>query len=411
MGGEAMIPYHYFRLLKESDWDPVLLVHERNREELKDLFPQFAEDIYYIKDTWLQKILWRIGERLPKRIAEVTFFYWVHISSGIRMRKRAKTLIADRNIDIVHQPIPVSPKQPSFFFGMGVPVVIAPMNGGMEFPPAFKGKMRLAEKIAYSIGKSIAAFGNVLIPGKRRADLLLAANPRTLRSLADTVGDAARTELLVENAVDLDLWSLHVDGQDSVDVPVFVFVGRLIDLKGVDLLLIAFQRLLERMAAKLLVVGNGPEEADLAAQAQELGISAAVSFLGFVEQDDIPAIVAKCRALVLPSLHDCGGAVVLEAMSLGKPVIATNWGGPADYLDPSCGILVDPLSEESFVGGLVDAMLRLAMDPALAAKLGANGRKKVERDFDWRKKVDSMIGHYSAVLRARERASQLEARS
>lgn len=83
---------------------------------------------------------------------------------------------------------------------------------------------------------------------------------------------------------------------------------------------------------------------------------------------------------------------------MGLPVIATNWGGPADYLDDSCGILVDPVNPEQFVDGLVAAMKKLAASPELRERMGRNGKKKVQEQYDWERKVDRMMEIYREVL-------------
>ena len=103
---------------------------------------------------------------------------------------------------------------------------------------------------------------------------------------------------------------------------------------------------------------------------------------------------------MLPSLREGGGAVVLEAMAVGLPVIATNWGGPADYLNSSCGILVEPASKEGFVKGLTDAMLKLAQSPELRHSMGCAGPERVREHFDWERKVDRILEIYQQMIDA-----------
>jgi glycosyltransferase involved in cell wall biosynthesis len=91
--------------------------------------------------------------------------------------------------------------------------------------------------------------------------------------------------------------------------------------------------------------------------------------------------------------------VALEAMACGIPVIAVNWGGPQDYLDTSCGILVDPSSPEGIVHGFTEAMQKLIADPILRGELGIQGRKRVEELYDWRKKIDTIIQLYRGAIR------------
>ena len=85
-------------------------------------------------------------------------------------------------------------------------------------------------------------------------------------------------------------------------------------------------------------------------------------------------------------------------MALGLPVIATNWGGPADYLDEECGILIEPHDAQSMISQLVEAMTRLAEDPQLRSQLGQRGQAKVKEQFDWEAKVDKMQDVYRAAI-------------
>jgi glycosyltransferase involved in cell wall biosynthesis len=108
-------------------------------------------------------------------------------------------------------------------------------------------------------------------------------------------------------------------------------------------------------------------------------------------------LLAQHHALVLPSLLECGGAVVLEAMSMGLPVIATDWGGPSDYIDANTGILVPPRSRESLVSGFAQAMQALAADSKRRTAMGAAGREKVLREYDWERKVDHVLKIFEEV--------------
>jgi glycosyltransferase involved in cell wall biosynthesis len=84
-------------------------------------------------------------------------------------------------------------------------------------------------------------------------------------------------------------------------------------------------------------------------------------------------------------------------MAMGLPVIATRWGGPADYLDDTCGILIDPENPDQFVSALAAAMQRLGGDPALARRLGQAGKQRVTAKFDWERKIDRIIELYREV--------------
>jgi glycosyltransferase involved in cell wall biosynthesis len=180
----------------------------------------------------------------------------------------------------------------------------------------------------------------------------------------------------------------------------FIFLGRLIDLKAVDLLLEAFAAVVAQTDAVLEIIGDGDLRGELEAQTARLGIDSSVVFSGWLSQEQCAIKLQQADALVLPSLREGGGAVVMEAMAVGLPVIATNWGGPADYLNSSCGILVEPASKEGFVKGLTDAMLKLAQSPELRQSMGCAGRERVRQHFDWERKVDRILEIYQQTIDA-----------
>jgi glycosyltransferase involved in cell wall biosynthesis len=393
-GGEAILPLHYFRFLRRRGIETWMVVHERTRRELDDLFPADRDRIFYVRDTPLHRATWRVSERLPNRIASMTVGPILHGATQYAERKIVKELVGRVRATVIHEPIPVSPKAPSMTFDVGAPVVIGPMNGGMTFPPGFPGFESRIERHLVGAARQVAGFANALVPGKRKAATLLVANDRTRRALPS--GLCPRVIELVENGVDLGVFR-EPSAQASKSLrprPRFVFLGRLVDWKAVDLLLLAVAEAKQRIDLELHVVGDGQERGKLEALCAKLDLGDRVVFRGFVPQPDCAPILADADALVLPSLYECGGAVVLEAMAMGLPVIATRWGGPADYLDETCGILIDPRNPEQLVAALAAALERLARAPDLGRALGAEGRRRVKERFDWERKIDQIIEIY-----------------
>ena len=404
-GGEAALPLHYFRVLRARGIPVWLLTHARTRDELSRLYPDDPH-IHYIEDTAFHRAMWRISKRLPDAISYATVGFLSRLSTQLAQRRVARRLVREHGITVVHQPMPVSPREPSTLHGLGAPVLIGPMNGGMDYPPAFRRQRGVAERLLIGAGRASATALNRLMPGKRRAATLLVANPRTREALPR--GLAAEVVELVENGVDLGLWRAPATARAprSSTVTTFAYMGRLVDWKAVDLLLHAFAKARAQSPMRLWILGDGTERGRLEALAQELGISGsdadaagAVHFAGWLAQSECATRLRDADALVLPSLLECGGAVVLEAMSMAKPVIATAWGGPLDYLDPSCGVLVAPDSRDAIVAGFAAAMVDLAGSPPTRQRLGDAGLRKVQREFDWEQKVDRMLALYADAMR------------
>ncbi len=395
-GGEAVLPWHYFRLLRQKGVDAHLLTHARTRDELVGLLPQESGRMHFTPDTLFNKACWQLSRLLPGQIGYITVGYLSRLSTQLAARRMARRLVREHRIDVVHQPIPVSPREPSLLHDMGAPVVIGPMNGNMSYPPAFasQGRLRLLEQ-ALGAGRAFSRLLNRLMPGKLRAAVLIVANPRTGAALPR--GARGQRVELVENGVDLGVWyprpALIPDAAAGTR---FVFVGRLVDWKAVDLLLAAFARVTGN--ARLDLIGDGPMMPALQAQAGSAGLVERVRFHGWLSQGDAAGVMRECDVLVLSSIYECGGAVVLEAMASGLPVIATAWGGPADYLDDSCGILVPPSSRDGLIDGLANAMQLLHAEPQRRLTLGSQGRRKVEAHYDWSVKVDQMLDIYRTAM-------------
>src|SRR5262249_21150305 len=153
--------------------------------------------------------------------------------------------------DIIHEPIPVSPKMPSMLFGLSAPVIIGPMNGGMNYPPNYETNSRF-ERFVVSCLRRTAAFWNTVLPGKRQAALLLVANGRTRDALPVKLKSKRIIEF-VENGVDVDLFR-PTSTPMSREIFRIIHIGRLVDVKRVDLLIDACTRLVGNLEFQLDVV-------------------------------------------------------------------------------------------------------------------------------------------------------------
>jgi glycosyltransferase involved in cell wall biosynthesis len=410
-GGEAALPLHYFRVLRRRGNPVWLVTHARTRAELDALCPGDPR-IHYIEDTGFHRLMWRLSRLLPSRIAYFTTGFASRFAVQLVQRRVIRRLVAEHAISVVHQPMPVSPREPSMIYGFGVPVIIGPMNGGMDYPPAFRHQ-RSFEGFFVQMARAGSRLLNWAMPGKRQAQVLLVANERTRRALP--TGSRGAVVELVENGVDLALWepSAKCESEPRADPAIasFVYMGRLVDWKRVDLLMRAFALSSAQVRMRLAVIGSGAEEPALRDLARELNVwapddtSPGVAFAGWLSQAQCAERLRDSDCLVLPSILECGGAVVLEAMAMGKPVIATAWGGPLDYLDASCGILVPPSSVDALVEGLAAAMVRLAASPQERAELGRAGRAKVLREYDWDVKVAHILEIYAEAMRRSDRGS------
>ncbi|WP_299832282.1 glycosyltransferase family 4 protein [uncultured Roseobacter sp.] len=159
-----------------------------------------------------------------------------------------------------------------------------------------------------------------------------------------------------------------------------VFVGRLTAIKGVRVLLDAFERArATRPDLALTLVGDGDDRAHLEQLAAPLG--EAVHFAGFQSQDGVAEALAKADILVLPSFAEGLPVVLMEAFAAATPVICTQVAGVGELVEDGVSGCLVPAGD---VDSLADRIAYLADHPAERTEMGAKGQQKVQAEFDVR---------------------------
>lgn len=157
---------------------------------------------------------------------------------------------------------------------------------------------------------------------------------------------------------------------------VLLYAGYFGAHKGLLVLIRALARTQARPRIRLDLVGEGPLDIALRALVDQSGLADQVRFRGKIQPAAMPRIYATCDIVVLPSLWPENQPVsLMEAMACARPVVASRIGGIPDMIEDGCeGVLVDPDN----IQALADALDRLVADPALRARMGENGRRRVQ---------------------------------
>ena len=184
---------------------------------------------------------------------------------------------------------------------------------------------------------------------------------------------------------------------------VILTIARLEKRKNVDSVLRALPQVIKQVQNLLyLIVGNGEEKKRLERLSEELGLSAHVRFLGYVEDCLLPSLYKVSELFVLPSVQQDGskdyegfGIVFSEGSACGLPVIGGRSGGIVDaVIDGETGLLVDPHDMDEIAA----AIIRLLTDRELAYRLGENGRRRVEQELSWEKVGDRLERYLKQVV-------------
>jgi len=161
--------------------------------------------------------------------------------------------------------------------------------------------------------------------------------------------------IMIPNMVDTDKFKPELIHYTKNDTFKFFYLGLLTPNKNVDLLIKAFSQVFRKKNAQLIIGGYGKERRNLEKLAIKLKIRQQVIFLGQLSRNEVIDQINQCNTVVLPSRYETFGVVLIEALSCGKPVIATKSGGPNDIVNGSNGYLV-PVGN---INKLSDAMLNV----------------------------------------------------
>jgi colanic acid/amylovoran biosynthesis glycosyltransferase len=225
------------------------------------------------------------------------------------------------------------------------------------------------------------------------------------------ISDFTRSQLL--GLVDEEHWEkvhvVHCGVDPSVFTPAgershddtlrVLCVGRLTRMKGIAILLEALRLLHDRgVRVQATIVGEGPKRADYERIAAEKGLDDAVTFTGAVGQDTIRAQFEAADVFCLPTFAEGVPVVLMEAMAMGKPVVATHiMGIPELVEDGVSGRLVSPARPDL----LADALAQLAGDAPLRERMGKAGRRKVLAEFDVTRdavRLHELLVRYAATV-------------
>jgi glycosyltransferase involved in cell wall biosynthesis len=254
--------------------------------------------------------------------------------------------------------------------------------------------------------------GRILRWSLRQADVLVAVSHYVATTLVAGGHDPARIHV-VQNGIELGTWTPGV-GRDEVrrelgissSAPVIVTVCRLFPSKGAGDLIRAIAEVRHAHPdVQLLIVGEPPDwlpgyDAQLKAEAEELGVADHVKFLG--RRAGVAGLLAAADVFAMPSTGEPFGLVYVEAMAMHLPVLGLANGGTVEIVtDGETGVLVTPGDAPELAAQLT----KLLADPERRASMGAAGRRRVEEHFDASLMAQGVEKVYTLVRSSPDRAS------
>jgi glycosyltransferase involved in cell wall biosynthesis len=310
------------------------------------------------------------------------------------------------DFDIVHHVTFVNDWLPSFFSLLKTKnnkFIWGPIGSNDPISPIFlDGKKRLiSEKVKIALRFLFRIIDPWFHYCKSKADCIVGIN----ENVKNKLGLDHKKCFISEPGIalkksDVDLIEEKIQDVDTFNV---ITVGRLVYIKNFKLTVLAFAKFVtnnpEATHAKLQIVGDGEDRKSLEALVQELNIQEQVEFVGKILLHEVQEQFENADLFLFPTLENAG-FVILEAMSHSLPVLAMNYGGPAQFVihNTKEQLVSSTQAYDDIVNALAANLEKLYKDETLRLAIGKQNRQDVLDHFTWEAKAQKMKESYSRML-------------
>lgn len=340
----------------------------------------------FLMPGWLsvfRKISLKLG--LAGLSDHLTHMLW-QFAAYAHMRHRATS----DEYDLVHHITYGGIRHPTLLGLLPVPLVLGPVGGGDRIPYSLRsgfGWLNWCRELV----RDLHTWALRLDPVTRNA----CANAKVIYTKTDATKSILprrwRNKAVVRMEVGIPKDRIaHRPRKRPNGRPLrLLYAGRLMDLKGMRLGLLALARAHQAgVDVRLSMAGSGPDAENWKNLAGKLGIDDLVDWRGWVSRTELDRLYQEHDAFLFPSLRDSSGNVVLEALAAGCPVICLSLGGPGHIVNERCGLVVpvEDASELECAERLADAIGKLGTDRELLSEFSSGALDRA-RDFLWPKVV------------------------
>lgn len=342
----------------------------------------------------------RLYETLRDRHLGTRIYYYLWQKAAA---KAAVELHRREGYDLFHQITFSNDWMPSYIApALPVPFVWGPIGGGQKVPRQLMGTMARRDRRQE---RSRTFLQNVwrATPARRRAarkaSAILVCNRETRDVLARWAGQIVDFPVNGIRAEDILTGPVTALRRDEFRL---LYVGRFDPIKGLPLAFEALRILLDIAPGTVLeLVGEGPERPRLEALAGRLGIAGRLVWTPWSPRSEIFEKMRHSDVFLFPSMRDGGGAVVVEAMANGLPVVCLDLAGPALHVRDDSGVKIPSGRPEEVAAELAAALGRFRCDPGLRARMGTAGRDRAASFYEWGRLGERLRRIYDDALAGR----------
>lgn len=299
-----------------------------------------------------------------------------------RSGRQLARIIKDKKIDLVHAHTRVSQ----------VVSYLACRSAGIPYIATCHGyfNAKLSRRLFDTWGEKVVAISKAV---RAHLEKDFNVNPRRIEVIYNGIDLNRFSNIYSADQIARAKRSLGIQRQNVIGT-----MGRLSSVKGQKFLIEAMKEIVSKSKDTLcLIIGSGREEAALKDLARSLGLENRVVFTGAAYMD-IPLYLACMDIFVLPSIEEGLGLALLEAMSLGRPCVASATGGIRDIINDQVNGILTPAGDSS---AIANAVLRILNDKHFAKSMSESAKDFVRTRFSIEAMADSMIDLYERVIRAK----------
>jgi glycosyltransferase involved in cell wall biosynthesis len=391
-GSEPGVGWNWARCIAANGHSVTVITRAVNRQAIETFVERNTVGPIQFVFHDLSPILQRIY-KLPFG-SYAYYFLWQYTAAN-----RAFELHRTERFDCVQHVTWASFRVPSFMGRLKIPFTFGPVGGGEDTPKSLRPGLGWRGRIFDAIRRlSSAALAPWMAYTYETASEILTTTTETLNKIPRKYRHKGRNQQTV--GIDLEgLLSLrsavrqHPVPRKSKRLEL-LYVGRLLPWKGLHLLLKALA-LLEssHSSLHLAVIGSGRDLARLQSLAKHLKVDEIVSWIPWMPREELIGVYSDFDLFTFPSLHDSGGAAVLEALTFGLPVVCLDLGGPGVAVNNSCGRVISTagVNEDQVVSAIAQFIQEVMADRSLLHSLSESARRHAAT-LTWQANVNSIYG-------------------
>ena len=322
-------------------------------------------------------------------------YYWFYNQWQKKALCLAKELDAKYNFDLIHQLNMVGYREPGYLYKLDKPFVWGPMGGFNITPWKLLPSMGIKGMVFYGMRNLINSWQM-----KHSVRVAEAVNESDCIISATEDDHNALLKLWNKNSIVIPEVGFQTSNSHQINNRVgklkLCWSGLHIPRKSLNLLLEAMVLLNNPNEVELHVIGEGECSKKWKQLSKTLGLKNVV-WHGWVEKTEAMGIMSKCDVFVITSLSDATSTVLLEALSMGMPVVATNHLGFANVVTDTCGIKIDLKNHKQVVRDFASAIEKMEADEQYRQQLSSGALERA-KDFSWESKMNMIDGIYQSVI-------------